>query len=89
MSDTPAFVLPEELTIYQVQALRDDLRQAWAQGTRQFDASGLNNLDTAGAQLLAALHKTAQEQQQPITWTGWSATAQETLQLLGLQHLLG
>lgn len=88
MNDDPVYPLSGDLTIYQVQAVRDELRQAWDAGSRQFDATGLSSLDSAGAQLLASLHKTAQQQEQPIRWVGWSAAAQDTLNLLGLKQLL-
>lgn len=88
MADT-AFDFTGDLTIYQVQEVRDRLRDAWSQGVRRFDARQLTRLDGSGLQLLVSLAKTAQANDEPIEWLGWSAEAQEVLQLMGLQAMLG
>lgn len=82
------FAFTGDLTIYHVQTVRDQLRDAWAQGVRCFDTSQLTRLDGAGAQLLASLAKTAQQHQQAITWQGWPSDIEEVVQLLGLAPLL-
>lgn len=81
------FEFSGDLTIYQVQETRDRLREAWAAGVRRFDAQHLTSLDGSGAQLLVSLSKTAMAQQQALEWVGWSAEAQEALQLMGLRDL--
>lgn len=83
--DAASLALTGDLTIYQVQQVRDQLRQAWEQGVRRFDASALASLDAAGAQLLLSLHKTGSDQGQPVQWLGWSEPARQTLALLGLR----
>jgi len=83
------FQFPPELTIYQAQDMGHKLRDAWLAGARAFDVSAVTAIDASGAQLLASLQKTAEQQHEPITWQGWTAEAKEVLAVLGMNRVLG
>ncbi len=84
---TETYLLPPELTLYQVGQAREQLLQAYAGGVRRFDLGHLEAIDSAGAQLLIALLKTAAADGESIEWSQVSATAARTLTTLGLQDL--
>lgn len=88
MSDE-IFQFPPELTIYQAQDMGNKLRDAWLNGTRAFDVSAITALDASGAQLLASLQKTAEQQHEAITWKGWTEEATDVLSVLGMNRILG
>jgi anti-anti-sigma regulatory factor len=82
-----AFHFPADLTIYQVQETMLKVRDTWEAGVRNFDVSGIQTLDAAGAQLLASIQKTATQQKTPVRWVNWSPEALEILAVLGLSRL--
>lgn len=79
--------LGHELTLHQVGQAREQLIQAYARGVRRFDLGHLESLDSAGAQLLLSLLKTAVADGESIEWSQVSAAAARTLTILGLQDL--
>jgi anti-anti-sigma regulatory factor len=71
MTDPTVFSLPADLTIYQAQAVRDQLRAAWDTGVRRFDLGAISTIDGAGAQLLASLQRDlAQSGSATDAWLG-------------------
>ena len=84
---TETYLLGPELTVHQVNSAREQLIQAYARGVRRFDLGYLESLDSAGAQLLLSLLKTAAADGQSIEWSQVSAAAARTLTTLGLQDL--
>ncbi len=86
-ADTAVFALPAELTIYQAQAVRDELRAAWDSGVRRFDISGVSAIDGAGAQLLASVQRQCVDSQSAAqAWVGQpQAEVAAALRLLGIR----
>ncbi len=75
------------LSFHQAQAMRQVLLQAFEQGTRRFDLSRVESFDSAGAQLLIALVKTAEAAGQTIEWERLSSEVSSALSELGLPSL--
>lgn len=55
-----------ELTIYRVAELKGQWLDAYRGGCRQFDLGDVIEIDSAGLQLLAALRRLGQEQDDPV-----------------------
>lgn len=87
MSSDAVHSFGPDLTIYQAQEAREQLRDAWAAGVRRYDLGQTVNLDTSGAQLLVALHKQAIAAGEPIEITAMATEAREMLALLGIKSL--
>lgn len=75
------------LTFRQAPAIRQALLQAFTQGTRRFDLSRVESFDSAGAQLLIALVKTAEAAGQAVEWERLSSEVSSALCELGLHTL--
>lgn len=75
------------LTFHQAPAIRQALLQAFEQGTRHFDLSRVESFDSAGAQLLIALVKTAEAAGQAVEWERLSSEVTSALNELGLSTL--
>lgn len=90
---TSRFELPAELTIYTVADTARSL-VAWLAGsdasttTRELTADQVLEVDGAGLQLLASLHKSCALRTQPLQITQASETLQKACSTLGLQDLL-
>ncbi|MCD1637574.1 STAS domain-containing protein [Pseudomonas stutzeri] len=83
-------VLSGSLTIYEVRDARDALLRAFGaqpSGHWQLDLSALDELDTAGAQLLLAAQRQLRLSDAILEVCNPSASALELLQLLRLQAL--
>lgn len=82
--------LAGELTIYQVASLYPQLAP-WLEDPRplQVDLSGLQELDTAGIQLLLFLYRQRHAARLPTGFNHPSDAVASALQLLGLEPLLG
>ena len=84
-----AFALPEQMSIQEVGELHAVLRDMLDTGGGiQLDASGVESVDGAGIQLLAAFFKEAVVHQISVEWAGVSATLVEAADVLGLRELL-
>ncbi len=84
-----AFALPEQIGIQEVGELHMVLRDMLdAGGGIHLDASGVENIDGAGIQLLAAFFKEAVTHQIAVDWVGVSPTLAEAADVLGLRELL-
>jgi anti-anti-sigma regulatory factor len=82
-------VLPASLTIAEVGELHRDLAERLqASDSLTIDCSGVDAVDGAGLQLLAALNKAAIERQVGIVWRSASASLRQGISQLGLQNLL-
>jgi anti-anti-sigma regulatory factor len=82
-------VLPSSLTIAEVGELFPTLSERLRQGGElTIDCSEIDAIDGAGLQLLAALNKSAIEQQVSISWQGAADTLQRAITELGLGDLL-
>lgn len=75
------------LTFHQAPAMRQALLRAFEQGIRRFDLGRVESFDSAGAQLLVALVKTAQAAGQAIEWERLSNEVTTALNELGLPSL--
>ncbi len=85
-----AFALPEQMSIQEVGELHAVLRDMLdAGGGIHLDASGVESVDGAGIQLLAAFFKEAVAHQISVEWAGGvSPTLVEAADVLGLRELL-
>lgn len=82
-------VLPPSLTIAEVGELHRDLAEHLQAGeSLTIDCSGVDAVDGAGVQLLAALNKAAIERQVRVVWRSASAPLRQGILQLGLQNLL-
>lgn len=77
------------LTIREAATLVGQLRTVVAAGAPVLDGSGVEQVDTAALQALAAAAVAAREAGQPITWAGASRSLNGTAKLLGLVPVLG
>lgn len=75
------------LSFKQATAMRQALLQAFGQGIRRFDLSRVESFDSAGAQLLVALVKTAEAAGQAVEWEQLSSEVSSVLNELGLPAL--
>lgn len=91
------FTLPPELTIYTVCECAPTWREAMHAADAlpaevhhiEVDASGVNEVDGAGVQLLIALHHTANHKGRPLVLTQPSAALRRACERLGALALLG
>lgn len=81
--------LDTTLTIREAATLVGQLRVAVAAGAPVLDGSGVEQVDTAALQALAAAAVAARQAGQPITWAGASRSLNGTAKLLGLVPVLG
>jgi anti-anti-sigma regulatory factor len=82
-------VLPSSLTIAEVGELHHRLTERLqVSETLAVDCSGVDVVDGAGLQLLAALNKAAIERQVSIEWQSASLPLRQGIEQLGLQKLL-
>jgi len=81
-------VVDPELTIYQVAALRPIWLDAYAAGAHRVDLSRVQEMDSAGLQLIVALARLAERDGQPLEFLDASAPVRECCALLGVQGLL-
>ena len=86
MSDS-IYTFGPGLTFQQAPEIRQRLLQAFGQGIRRFDLSRVESFDSAGAQLLVALVKTAEAAGQAIEWERLSSEVSSALTELGLPSL--
>ncbi|KAF0813945.1 hypothetical protein IGB42_01624 [Andreprevotia sp. IGB-42] len=79
------------LTIFQASELKDQLLQALSRTGNQIelDLSGVDELDTAGVQLLLALKQEAANQQKSVSYSHHSPTVLAAIDLLNLAATLG
>ena len=80
------FVLPSEVTVYQVADLQAQLIPLFENGYHRLevDASQVEILDTAGTQLLLSLWKEARARGRTLGLLQPSAKIQATLRLIGI-----
>ncbi|WP_295475794.1 STAS domain-containing protein [uncultured Pseudomonas sp.] len=78
-----------DLTIYEVQQAHEQLKELLAADAPawQLDLSGIGELDSAGAQLLLALHQYLTEQGRPTEVVAASPSVMEMAGLLALDML--
>jgi len=82
--------LAADLRIGAVQELAERLRGCLdGVGTVALDGSAVEQLDTAGVQLLAVFARQLREQDTPLAWQGASAALRDGAALLGLGEVLG
>ncbi len=77
----------EEMTIYQVAAMRDELLGAYRDCIElEVDLSQVDEIDSAGVQLLLALKHTAITQDKPVRYVSHSASVVDIIQLFGIEQ---
>ena len=81
--------LDTTLTIREAATLVTQLRAAMAAGAPVLDGSGVEQVDTAALQALAAAAVSARHAGRPVTWAGASRALTGTAGLLGLVPVLG
>jgi len=82
--------LEGDLGIVQVDALYEQMSAIFEQaGEIEIDASGLNQVDTAGIQLLYAFIHDARGKGLKISWKSTSEALEKSAGQLGLSELLG
>lgn len=85
-----SFVLAGECTVAGVAALKAGLgRLVREPRSVALDIAGLERIDTAGVQVIAAFLRDRRERGLGVTWLGTSATLSPAVQLLGLASLFG
>jgi len=83
------FILPSSLTIAEVGELYPALAERMQQGGDfVIDCSGVDAVDGAGLQLLAALNKSAIEHEVSLGWRGATEVLRQAIAELGLNDLL-
>ena len=82
--------LPETLAINKCEALHQSWRTLLEDASKPIliDASGLEQFDTAGLQLLVSLIKSAKAKKQPISFEGASDALTQRFASFGLETLL-
>ena len=80
--------LPADCRVAGAAALRAVLLDAVAQPLSLLDGAGVERVDTAALQLLAAFHREAGVRGHEIRWAGASDALREAAGLLGLAGLL-
>lgn len=85
------FAIDGEMTIYRAAELQGGLQAALTQGEGDFtiDLAAVNEMDSAGVQLLMAARKSAQAAGFALHVVGHSPAVVEVLDTLGLAALLG
>ncbi|PXX48029.1 STAS domain-containing protein [Aquitalea magnusonii] len=80
--------LAAEQTIYQAQAVHQQLAAALREHAQlEVDLSQIEEIDSAGAQVLLWLHRAAQQQSCQLTLSHPSPAVRDFIRLLGLQQL--
>jgi anti-anti-sigma regulatory factor len=82
-------VLPATLLITDARSFAEGLREAVRQGHVAVDASRLNDIDTAGLQLLLATRVATQAAGHEFRWTAESAGLRTAAAATGLTQALG
>lgn len=92
MNDSPStsiVVLPSSLRISEAEALRDQLLSHLEDvDTLDLDGSAIQEVDTAGLQLLAAFFSDRRKLGRVARWLNPSKSLVQTADLLGLHHWL-
>lgn len=79
-----------ELTLSHATECRDSLFAALSGNPElEIDLLNVTQIDTAGVQLLMAVHREALTLGKPLRWLGFSLVVQEAFELLDLTELLG
>ncbi len=87
---TRPFALPADCAIASASALRASLLKRVSDvGTVQIDASGVQRIDTASLQVLAAFARDRRAAGLPVEWLGVPASLADGAQLLDLTDALG
>ncbi len=80
----------DKMTIYQARKMRDSLLDAYDDCTElEIDLSHVDEIDSAGLQLLLALKQSAKEIDKPVRYVNHSASVVDIIQLFGLEHFFG
>ena len=86
---TGRIVLGTSCTIHDARALREQmLAQAPHPGPFELDGSAVQQIDTAGVQLVVAFALDCLERNVPYVWKGRSAALDEAIRILGVGALL-
>lgn len=81
--------LPEELTIYNVSSLREEMLELLAgKEDLVLDGSQVQEIDAAGVQLLLSLEKTTLREDFTVQLTDITAEGEEILEAAGVKELL-
>jgi phospholipid transport system transporter-binding protein len=80
--------LPADCRMAELPALRDQFLLALAAPLSTLEASGVERVDTAALQLLAAFHRDAQTRGRQVAWAGVSASLRDAAERLGLTKTL-
>ena len=81
--------LPEELTIYNVSSLREEILELLADKEDLIlDGSQVQEIDAAGVQLLLSLEKTTFREDFTVQLTDITAEGEEILEAAGVKELL-
>jgi anti-sigma B factor antagonist len=87
---TPSLSIDGEMTIYRAAELRESLSAALAAGgDLELNLSAVNEMDSAGVQLLMAAKKTARDSQRELHLVGHSPAVLEVFETLDLAALFG
>jgi ABC-type transporter Mla MlaB component len=81
--------LPERLLIQDVRAFAEHVRAAFGSGALRIDSTQLDQIDTAGLQLLLAARRAAAEQGLAFEWMNASAYLSARARAAGLNDALG
>jgi len=86
---TGRVVLPASCTIHQARDLQAHLRQQLElPGPCEIDGASVQQVDTAGVQLVLAFALDCLERSLPYTWKGRSPALEEAIRVLGVGALL-
>ncbi len=89
MPGVPAAIqLPSSLTIRGVRELKKQLASSLTGGDLGLDAAAVNEVDTAGVQLLLAIRRHVVAQGGTVTWSGASELLRGAVRALGLSQEL-
>ena len=90
MTETKTLSIHQDLTIYQAQALKDELLSALATADRlELDLAGVAEIDTAGLQLLILAKREAARRDKALAITAHSPAVQQTLDFCNLVGVFG
>lgn len=82
--------LPENLTVGELDELRSKMLEALSSSSSiTIDACGVENVDTAGVQLLVAFREAANVQHQQISWQQCTDALSDAATALGFDGLVG
>ncbi len=80
----------EKMTIYQAAAMRDELLNAYCDCAElEVDLSRVDEIDSAGLQLLLALKQTAIAQDKPVRFVNHSVHVVDIIHLFGIEQFFG